>query len=387
MNISFDLRWAVHDMGGIRRYAERVLAGIGSSEDRVTLVVRAGREREVRHLAPAVGDVSFLAVRYGPYDPFNAWDLVPRLRRMGAEVFHSPGPALPLADTRGRPAQVVNVHDLIPYAHPALCPRSLKARLRPIYGWWLGKVLHHADAVVTGSMYTAWEIVRYFPEVRARLYTVYNGVTRVPIGDPDGARWQVFAERIGVHGPFALYIGRHDDSKNLERMIRAFAAVHRTMPDVRFIVAGAHARLTERLRATARAAGCADAVRFPGAVSDEEAGLLFAHARFLAFCTLAEGFGLPVVEAMACGCPVLTSPVSSLPEVAGDAALYADPRSTEAMANAMRRLFENPGLRTDLVRRGYVRAAHFSWATTTARLREIYRAVIAPGNAAGETHG
>jgi glycosyltransferase involved in cell wall biosynthesis len=172
-----------------------------------------------------------------------------------------------------------------------------------------------------------------------------------------------------AHPPrYFLYIGTVQPRKNLVRLIDGFAqavkgcAGSSPLPrDLLLVIAGKRGWLTETIEQRAASAGIAERVRFTGYVDDADLPALLSGSHAFVFPSLYEGFGMPVLEAMACGAPVLTSTTSSLPEVAGDAALLVDPHDTQAIASALARLADDATLCDELRRRGRERAAHFTW--------------------------
>ncbi len=186
---------------------------------------------------------------------------------------------------------------------------------------------------------------------------------------PDPARIEQARMR---HGSFFLGVGVLAPQKNVARMIEAFARADNGA--TRLVLAGRPAGdYAERvLRPLARQLGVAERVVFAGAVDDETLRALYHAAVALVYPSLGEGFGLPIVEAMACGCPVVTSNISSMPDVAGDAALLVDPRDVAALATALARVRDDSGPRADLMRRGHDRAALFTWDAVARRTLDLY---------------
>jgi glycosyltransferase involved in cell wall biosynthesis len=214
-----------------------------------------------------------------------------------------------------------------------------------------------------------------FPRTRGRTVVIPLGVTSRFLE----ARGSDVARRHGVEGPFVLAVGTLEPRKNLVRLVEAFVAAS---PPFQLVLAGArgwaNTRLDELIR---RHPGV---VRVIGFVPDEELPALYAEATAFAYPSLEEGYGLPVLEAMAAGTPVLTSDRSSLPEVAGDAAVLVDPSDVDAIAAGLGRLLGDEGLRDELARRGRERAAEFTWART-ARVTVDYLRSVTSTFAAGNS--
>jgi glycosyltransferase involved in cell wall biosynthesis len=186
-------------------------------------------------------------------------------------------------------------------------------------------------------------------------------------------------ERYQLDGRFILYAGNIKPHKNLERLIEAFDSLRRDsqFEDVRLLIIGDEISKYATLRRAVHRHKLHKYVRFFGFVPDETLACLYRLASLFVFPSLYEGFGLPPLEAMASGTPVVTSNVSSLPEVVGDAAVLIDPYEPESIAEAMRRVLADGALRESLRERGFARAREFSWDRSIRRVREIYDEVMA----------
>ena len=297
-----------------------------------------------------------------------AWSqmrLLERARRAGASLIFTPAPEGYLG-CQSIP-QVVMVHDLRPISHPERSLQSLYFRA------WVPPLLRSCQRVITNSQFTASEIERHTGLAASR-------ISVIPLGYDDqlfrpaspGSPHQAPPVLAGLRGPYLLHLGQAYPHKNLERLIRAFAQVVPHHPELNLVLAGKpHVSETPRLQGLVETLGLQGRVRFLAYVPYGQLGDLYRGALALAYPSLWEGFGLPVLEAMACGTPVLTSVGSGTGEVAGDAALLVNPTDTGAIAEALEALASQPQLRADLIRRGLVRAAGFSWQRTGAATREL----------------
>jgi glycosyltransferase involved in cell wall biosynthesis len=190
--------------------------------------------------------------------------------------------------------------------------------------------------------------------------------------------------RHGLVSPYVLFVGARPPRKNLGRLIEALGRVQGSAAaaPLQLAVAGPDGPADEATRAHARRLGLDGAVRWLGLVGSEELPALYSGALCLAYPSLAEGFGLPILEAMACGTSVLTSDRSSMAEVAGDAAMLVDPEDPEAIADGLRRLRDDTGLRNELVARGAARASGYCWRKAAAATEAVYREVACQSRAA-----
>jgi glycosyltransferase involved in cell wall biosynthesis len=276
------------------------------------------------------------------------------------DVLFIPAHVLPLgAPLVRRMRTVVTVHDLgylrYPEAHTAA--QRLYLRLSTI---WSARAASHLIAV---SAATRSDLVRLAGVSPDRITVVHHGVAerfRQPVADPARAKAIVGGDEL-----YFLYVGTVQPRKNLARVIEAFADASRRLADASIapilVIAGKRGWLSEGIARRAAECGVAHRVRFVGYVADDDLPALYREALGFVFPSLYEGFGMPVLEAMACGAPVLTSNSSSLPEVAGDAALMVDPLDTGAIAEGLARLACDAALRQELRQRGYRRAAQFTW--------------------------
>lgn len=238
----------------------------------------------------------------------------------------------------------VTVHDLgyryFPNAHP---PRH-----RLYLDWTTRYSARRAALVFADSRATADDLARFYGTPPGKIRVVYPGVDAPPVGDVEVVR-----RKYGLPERYLLFLGTLQPRKNIARLAQAYA---RANVDAALVLAGGQGWLYD----PAWVAGVPNVI-LPGYVDDADKGALYAGAMALVFPSLYEGFGFPVLEAMLCGTPVVCSRTSSLPELAGDAALLVNPLDTDEIANAMTRIIYDTALRGDLVARGYAQAAKFTW--------------------------
>lgn len=293
---------------------------------------------------------------------------LPRLaRRHRASLIFTPAPEGYLGPQRI--PQVVMVHDLRPISHPELSLQSLYFRR------WVPPLLRSCCHILTNSQFTATEIQRCTGVPASRITVTplgYDTALFRPEPGPEPVR-----PGAGPH-PYLLHVGQAYPHKNVQRLIEAFARIAPRHGELRLVLAGKpHATETPRLRALVLELGLQERVEFRAYVPAAALPDLYRGAQALVYPSLWEGFGLPVLEAMACGTPVITSLGSGTQEVAAEAALLVDPRDTAALSQAMVDLLEQPGLREQCRRQGLARAARFSWAATAAATRAQLQAVLA----------
>ena len=292
-----------------------------------------------------------------------------KLRRLGAQLLHSPHYVRPLLCTI---PSVVTIHDCIHLLFPQYLPNRMAYRYARFV---MGSAVEKSALVYTVSQASRADILRFYPSTDPdKVRVVPNAIDPELLVDPGEEERERVRERYQIHGRFVLFAGNVKPHKNLERLIRAFALVRAQSGrrDLRLVLIGDDVSRYNSLRRTAEEAGVRPDVRFFGFVPHQTLAALYRMASVFAFPSLYEGFGLPPLEAMACGTPVLTSKVSSLPEVAGDGALLVDPYSVEEIATGLARLLDDDDLRRDLVARGRARAAAFSWERSARAIHDGY---------------
>jgi glycosyltransferase involved in cell wall biosynthesis len=267
--------------------------------------------------------------------------------------------------------RVVTIYDAIGYRYPAGYP-WLNTFVQRRY---LPALLDNVDAVITGSRHARADLEHFLPRLPAGEYVVPPAVSTRFQPVAEGDRHGVL-ERLGLHRPYVLSVGAQQERKNLRLLIRAFALFHARHPDHQLVVAGPTLWRFTSLRAQIAQAGLSRHVVLLGYVADDDLAALYSGAALLAFPSLYEGFGLPVLEAMACATPVVCSNTTALPETAGDAALLVDPTSVEEIAAGMERLVTDQEFVAGLRRRGQQRAATFSWRNAARQTVAVYQDVL-----------
>ena len=281
-------------------------------------------------------------------------------RRMKVDLLHGADFSRPFA-YGGR---VVNtIHDLSPFVDSRYFPPA-----RRIYKRFL---IRHAStrtsAIITDSEFSRRQIIERFSADEARVYAIALGVT---LGNG--------VAHAKANPPMLLFVGNLEHRKNLVRLVEAFRLLRerRRVPH-RLVLAGRPGHGWEDIRAAIERGGIQDCVGVPGYVSNEELARLYRSAEVFVFPSVYEGFGLPVLEAMACGTPVACSNAASLPEVGGDAVEYFDPHSVEDMTAAIERVLDSPGRQAEMREKGLRQAARFTWEECARKHLEVYRRVLA----------
>lgn len=294
------------------------------------------------------------------------YDLPAMGQRWSADVMHSTY----IGPLRSPCARVTTVHDVVFKRYPTF----FSPRDRLLFATLMPLTLRRADAVITISEFTKLELARYFPRLRSRVY-----VTLLASSDHlfqpicDSRRIDSIRTRYHIGSDFVLAVGNLQPRKNLVRLIEAFDIVRHQSPSLQLVIVGKAQWQSSEVHLAVTRSGLAKHVIFTDYVSDEDLAVLFNMAAVFVYPSLYEGFGLPVLEAMACGAPVVTSKVSSMPEVAGDAALLVDPTESRLIAEAILSVLTVPELSVNLSEKGLRRAREFSWHRTACDTVNVYR--------------
>ena len=299
------------------------------------------------------------------------------VRRLHCDVVHIPHLFwIPL----GLPCPyIITVHDLLEHMYLS---RDASSWRRSLHFHLTRRALSHAARVLAVSQFTQNEIERLFRIPEERIEVVYNAIDeRFLHGHATPADRDLIAQRYLVNYPFILYAGAIRPHKNIVRIIEAFSALKSELekegqfPDLKLIVIGDDLSSHPRLRRTVVRSGVQNDVRFLGFVPIEVLRIFYDVAKIFVFPSLYEGFGLPPLEAMAHGTPVVASNNSSLPEVTGNAAQLVNPENVFEIQRALQRALLDPALRARMKQRGYEQAQRFSWTNSVSRILEIYRQV------------
>ncbi len=370
--IAIDYTSAVRQRGGIGRYTRELvqaLAALGPADDYVLLV--ADRPRHI-----AVPASANFRLRW-------TWVSQPWLTRLWhrlgislpveaftgpVDIFHAPDFVLP--PTRRTTRTLLTVHDLSFVRDPESAAPRLRAYLERV----VPRSVACADHVLADSAATRSDLLTLYGAPPEKVTVLYSGVSEVfrPVRDPTVLA--AVCQRYGLRRPFVLSVGTVQPRKNYARLIRAFAQVRQTaeLSDYTLVIAGGRGWLDADIFAQVERSGVRDSVIFPGFVAETDLPALYSAADLFAYPSLYEGFGLPLLEAMACGTPVVASNAASLPEVAGDAALLVDPTDEAGLTRALRWALTDLDLRSRLIARGFKQANRFTWRAAASQLLEIY---------------
>ena len=368
---------------GVGTYIRNILRGLVRLDHRNRYFLIGNPER-----AHEVGDLpeTFvpLAVRAHPTRWGDAMEFRRVVRQAGCNLVHMPHQlSMPLF----LPCPyVVTVHDLLDYMYRASNGSALR---RTLHFQLTKRVLNGAARIFAVSNFTKNDVQRLFQVPSAKIEVVYNAIDdRFRQGHAGAADREFIAERYQVNYPFLLYAGRISPPKNIGRIIEAFSALKAELrkedkfPDLKLIIIGDDLSSHPDLRRTVIRSGTQNDVRFLGFVPIDVLRIFYDAAKIFVFPSLYEGFGLPPLEAMAHGTPVVTSNTSSLPEVVGNAAVLVNPENVFDIMRALHRVLLDQPLRERLKQRGYEQAARYSWDASAKRILEVYEEIMRGASAA-----
>jgi glycosyltransferase involved in cell wall biosynthesis len=291
-------------------------------------------------------------------------------KRLKLDVIHDLTGLLPNAFGGGGARVVTTLHDLISYANPGTndwMDDLIQFRWLP---WAAPKV----DAMITVSHSAGEDAVKYLKIRPEKIHVVHHGV--LPIYQPqDESKLEAVRAKYGLPSEYILFVGAVVERKNLRRVLEACATLWARGEGLPLVVVGPKSARSSGILAAVEGSGLGEHVLFTDYVPESDLPALYAAATVFVYPSLYEGFGIPVIEAMACGTPVITSNVSSLPEVAGEAALRVDPTDSDAIRSALERLLSSQELREELRARGLAQAAKFTWENAARETLEVYRRI------------
>jgi len=362
-SITIDARWL---LGGIGTYTRHLLRGLQVQGNgfKIHAITRSQHADEVRPWCARMSTVNASI-----YTLREQW-AIPRAAK-GCDLLHVPHYNAPLME---RAPLVITIHDIIHIADPD-CQSSFKSWLyaRPV----LKAAARKADHIITVSEFSKAQIVERLGVPASKVSAIASGVNGEFLPIDREQALSVVSPALDIDRPYLLYVGNLKRHKNVATLLEAFTLL-REWQDIpqRLLILGDDPRGKRELAEQCRRLGIADRVAFVPHVRQELLPKIYAAADALVMPSRLEGFGLPVLEAMACGTPVVCSRAASLPEVGGDAAVYFDPHSPEELADAIEQVLDSRELRASLSAKGLARAKQFTWDKSVEKHVAIYQAVL-----------
>lgn len=359
---------------GIGRYAAELLKALASLPQAPEIVLltteRADKlqiwnqfERHALigcHLLPGLMTVGHLAVSAAS-------------ARYHLDLVHDPNGIAPFLGPAAGARRVVTIHDAFAYVDPRTHNRLDNWR----YRWQLPSAARRADAVITVSNCSKRDLTRHLRLDPDQVHVISEGVDPQFSHEPEPNELHRILARYHIKRPYLLYVGGINGRKNIARLYEAYACVRKRHADLALVIVGKRQWRASDIDLTARRLGLESVVQYTGYMPDADLPAIYGAAEAFVFPSLYEGFGLPPLEAMACGTPVVTSNTSSLPEVVEDAALTVDPCDVGALVKAIERVLSDATLRSELRARGIQRAHHFTWQRAAGETVALYEQILA----------
>ncbi len=357
---------------GIHNYIQQLICQLPTADSSLRYTVFAGKECGGQRAAP--GPLSWRASRLPTERPWVriVWEQLVQpwaLRQAGVNLVHAMAFVSPVV---GVIPAVITVHDLSFLRFPD--------RFRPANRLYLSTLTRlscrRARRVIAVSQATADEVVRLLGVETERIDVVPHGVQREHFRPIAADRVAAFRREKGLPERFFLFLGTLEPRKNLVTLVEAFARTEAMRQGIRLVIAGGKGWYYQEIFSRVEELDLVDAVRFTGFVPDAELPLWYNAATVFVYPSLYEGFGMPLLEAMACGTPVIASDASCLPEVVGDAGLLVPPQDVEGLARDLDHLLANADLQADLSQRGSARAASYTWEAAAIATVASYRRAL-----------
>jgi glycosyltransferase involved in cell wall biosynthesis len=374
MRIGFDARLVFYQQAGIGQYILHLVQGLarllkphdpGEKTSQHELWVLRSRKARPLSLPAWVHQAKLWTPSH---HRFESTALRIELTGKRLDLLHSPDFIPPFG---GRFRSVITIHDLNFVHYPQfLTPESAR------YYGQIHQAVKRADHIITDSHWTRDDVINYLEVSPDRVTTIHLAADPVfrPITDQQEARRA--ATRFGLPPEFVIFVGTLEPRKNVPTLLKAFRQLRDRGFDVHLAIVGRKGWLYEEIFSTVTALKLADCVHFLENVSNEDLVRLYNAASCLALPSYYEGFGLPPLEAMACGTPVVVSDRSSLPEVVGDAGLVIDPGNPEDLTEALMRILDDSDLQASLRQKGLIQSGEFSWAKAARETIAIYDTVL-----------
>ena len=376
VRIGIDAR-KLHDFG-IGTYIRNLIRHL-SRLDHETEYVLLARPNDAAALDALGPNFRTVAETSGNYSLTEQLKIPIALHREKITLFHAPHYVLPPLITC---RSVVTIHDCIHLMFPQYLPNRMALSYARAS---IKTAARRADRIITVSESSKHDILRFVDVEPSKIHVIHNSFDERFTVEPAEEQVARVRERYQLHDPFVLYVGNVKPHKNLERLIDAFHLVRqRGLDHLKLVLIGDEISKYTALRRAVHRHQLHKYVRFLGYLPEDTLTVMYRLASVFVFPSLYEGFGLPPLEAMASGTPVVTSNVSSLPEVAGNAAILVDPYEPASIADGIYRVLTDTATHDDLRRRGLARSREFSWESSVRRVRDIYQAVGEPTTALGE---
>ncbi|OGS03928.1 MAG: hypothetical protein A2204_03215 [Elusimicrobia bacterium RIFOXYA1_FULL_47_7] len=370
MNIGINARYLQKRSTGIENYLKNIIAKLKDTDKSNSYTLFFGNDRQVPDYALGgnfTHDVPDM--RTDSQLKRVLWEhfyLPKQLKKLKIDVFHEPSFISPFFKSC---PTIITVYDLA----YLFCPDCYTFRNRAYLGAMLSRSVSTSEYIIAISENTKSDILKHFRVPDNKVKVIYCGVNELFKKTNDTLKVDSIRKKYGITKDYILNVSLISPRKNLIALMQAFKNARQSgRIDAQLVIAGGKGWLYEKIIAYAKSSGFENDIIFTGYVTDDELLHLYNGARLFAFPSVYEGFGLPLLEAMACGCPVISSNTSSMPEVCGEAALYFNPKNLAEISEAIDRVINDVGLSNSLINKGLEQVKKFSWGKAAAQTLSLY---------------
>lgn len=382
MKVGIDARFLTHPQkGGFKTYTENLISALACEDESNQYVLYLDRLPDQSTRIPRQSNFSYKVLKQAPVIGMPWREQVKlslQITRDRIDLLHSPCLTAPLFSAC---PLVVTIHDMIwfsPKKYSHNNSLSLQWKMMEWYNLLVARYTsRRASAIITVSHSSKESIIEHLDIDPGLVYVTHEAVNSSFQPVKDEKRVQALRLKFKLPSKFILAIGSADPRKNIETLVRAYALLpQKLMMEYRLVIVWTAPVLAPAISKRIQSLGVSNAVQFLNQVSNEDLVLLYNEASLFVFPSLYEGFGLPVLEAMACGAPVIATNTSSIPEIAGDAALLFDAKDVRKMAEAMAHVLSSSDVQSDMVQKGFKRNTVFSWQKCARETLSVYKKVL-----------
>tara|TARA_B100000315_G_scaffold179848_1_gene168674 strand:- start:837 stop:1955 length:1119 start_codon:yes stop_codon:yes gene_type:complete len=369
MKLGFDARCLIGQQTGVGRYLSNLVSNMLITEDRKNDYILYVSDSDNNQMFKHNSSILMKELK----SPTLLWKhirLPISLAIDKVDLVHSPSYTAPLMTSC---KSVVTIHDVIYANHPEWCSKRQYLRFKHL----VRIAAKYSDAVIVDSNATRREVLHLTEVPEHKIHVIYLAADSIYHPIKDENKYEYLQDKYKFKGNYVLFVGSIHPRRNIHRFLKAFSILkkEKQIPH-KILLTGLVLDYNKELGNLIESLNLIDCVKQLGFIPDEDLIGLYSFADLFIYPSLYEGFGLPVIEAMACGTPVITSNISSLPEVSGDAAVLVDPYNIQEMAEAMGNILSSSTLREKLIEKGFERVKHFHWEKTAKETLNVYNQVL-----------
>jgi len=382
MKIGIDARFLTHPQkGGFKTYSENLITALACVDDKNEYILYLDRMPDQNTKIPQQPNFAYKVLKQLPGIGMpwrEQGEISLQTSRDKLDLLHSPCLTAPILHAC---PLVITIHDMIwlfPQKYSKSSTFSLQWKLMEWYQLWVPRIASkRASAIITVSKQSKESIIEYLGIHSDHIFVTYEGVNSIfqPVRQDEPV--QLLRKKFGLPSKFILAIGSADPRKNIETLVSAYALLPESLRmEYRLVIVWTAPVLASTTSSQIQSLGLSEHVQFLSQVSNEDLVLLYNEASLFVFPSLYEGFGLPMLEAMACGTPVIAADNSSIPEIAGDAAMLFDAKNTHGLSKLIAYVLTNDEVLSSLIRKGFERNAIFSWEKCARETLAVYEGVL-----------